>query len=273
MYASDESSSSDDDGVTVLQLGARAPSPRPRSPASPAPRPRLDVSNAPDDPLALLLAWLNQPPPARPSAALLSAGGAHPPIAFAPQPIAVLSTVDASDGVPRPAARTVSLKSYSRDGLLLFHTNLGSPKARQLAANPACALVLQLPLPEAGRSRQIVVHGRAALLPGPERESIWAGLSEGQKLREHRAPRMSSRVTREEVLADASYTGPVGTAPDFWGCFAVSADRWEFWEGGSTPELHDVDRVVYERAVAGAWAGERVVQGAGGSWVLSRLAP
>ena len=49
----------------------------------------------------------------------------------------VLATA-AADGTP--AARTVLLKGYDGRGLRFF-TNLGSAKARELAANPRAALV------------------------------------------------------------------------------------------------------------------------------------
>lgn len=264
MASSGESSDEDGDYSTVVELGTRSASSGGNG-NRPA-RPNLDPSTVPQDPFMLFLNWLGQN-----HVNSLSRNThddrARDSYAFsAPQPTCVLSTVEVmSDQRIRPRSRTISLKAIGSSGHhrpLIFYTNLTSPKAAQLRANPSCSLVFQPPPDRGGLGRQIILDCLATELSHDSRAIHWSNLSGSVKLREYRSPRMSSLITTEQLQQDASFDGPIPTeVPEFWGGFGLSIQRFEFWEGMSTPELHGVDRVVFEKM-----EGEQ-------GWKVGRLAP
>jgi pyridoxamine 5'-phosphate oxidase len=268
MYSSGESSD-DDEGQysTVVELGAT------RSRVASAgnsgmgvgPSQLVNIGTVPENPVILLMNWLNQKP-----GASVSNDGSET-VSFSPQPICVLSTIETTpSGLVRPTSRMVSLKTHY-NGRYVFYTNHGSAKASQLRANPACSLLFQMPVPEdaAFGSRQIILQCTARELSMDEKRTHWRHLTPAAKLREYRAPRMSAEVSLGQVRQDASFNGPldnVDEPPEFWGAFEVECTRYEYWEGGSTADRHAVDRIVYERT-----------EGSGGgnsaTWRTFRLAP
>ena len=77
-----------------------------------------------------------------------------------------VATID-SDG--RPWSRTVLLKAFDDRGFV-FYTNLGSPKAQHLDANPYAALCFVWP----ASRRQVRVQGRAARVSDAEADAYFA---------------------------------------------------------------------------------------------------
>jgi pyridoxamine 5'-phosphate oxidase len=189
-----------------------------------------------DDPIALFGRWL---------ADVRDAG--------LPEPTAmVVATADA-DGAP--SARHVLLKAYDEAGFV-FCTNLGSRKARELAANPRAALVFPwFPL-----RRQVVVAGAVERISDDEAAAHFAARPRGAQLAAW-ASRQSEVIPSRQWLderwaaADARFRDAV-PLPEFWGGYRVKPLTIEFWRGADN-RLHDRER--YRRE--------------GEHWVVERLAP
>jgi pyridoxamine 5'-phosphate oxidase len=145
------------------------------------------------------------------------------------------------DGMPWQ--RMVLLKGFSPDGLI-FYTNLGSQKAKEIAAhNKVSALFPWLQM-----DRQVIVAGEvqpmgiaesAAYFLSRPRESQLAAWSSQQsraitsrQFLDSQFQKMKSKFQQGKI--------PV---PDFWGGFRIVPQQWEFWQGGEN-RLHDRFRYI-----------------------------
>jgi pyridoxamine 5'-phosphate oxidase len=164
-----------------------------------------------------------------------------------PEPDAmVLSTVDA-DG--RPSGRYVLLKKADARGFVFF-TNLGSRKARALAANPLAALTFYWP-PET----QVRVEGRVEPVNDAEADAYFASRPREFQIgawASAQSDPLESRAALEARVRDAAEKFPGAGAvarPPFWNGYRLVPDRIEFW----TRDAHRLhDRVLYQRH-AGEW--------------------
>ena len=169
-----------------------------------------------------------------------------------PEPNAMtLATVS---GEGRPSARTVLLKGYDGRGFV-FYTNYEGRKARELEANPACALLFYWGELE----RQVRVEGRASRLPGGESDAYFASRPRGSRLgawaSEQSRPVRDRSVLEERIRAlEAEYEDREIPRPPFWGGYRVDPETIEFWQGREN-RLHD--RISYRRE-EGAWRLERL---------------
>lgn len=162
----------------------------------------------------------------------------------------VLATV--ADG--RPSTRVVLLKGL--DSGLVFYTNYRSRKARELAANPNCALLF----PWHPIGRQVRIEGTAERVDAEVSDRYFATRPRDAQLGAW-ASSQSEPIDNREALeaglaalrADA---GPELSRPPWWGGFRVYAESFEFWQG-RPGRLHD--RLRY------AWQG--------GRWHRQRLQP
>ncbi|MGH8970293.1 MAG: pyridoxamine 5'-phosphate oxidase [Actinomycetes bacterium] len=198
----------------------------------------LREQDLPTDPATLFTRWLGE----------VAAAGLAEPNAM------VLATAGA-DGVP--SARTVLFKGQE-DGGFAFYTNLGSPKARELEANPRAALVF----PWHALHRQVRVAGPVRPLPRARVAAYFATRPRGARLgawASNQSQVVAGREALDRGFDEMAARWPDGTPvplPDFWGGFAVVPETVEFWAGREN-RLHD--RFRYRRDGTG--------------WVVERLAP
>ncbi|MBO0811473.1 MAG: pyridoxamine 5'-phosphate oxidase [Microlunatus sp.] len=205
-------------------------------------------ATAPADPYALFSAWLEDAFAAQERGVL-------------PEPTAVvISTVSAGG---RPSSRTVLLKgivpsadSGHRDGFTVF-TNYDSAKGRDLAGNPAVALLFGwYPL-----QRQVRVEGTAAKVPAEESDAYFATRPRGSQLGAWASAQSSEVSSLEELQADYAaaerrFAGVEVPRPEHWGGYRISPEMIEFWQGQPS-RMHD--RLRYRRTAH--------------RWALARLAP
>ncbi len=157
----------------------------------------------------------------------------------------VLSTVD-PDG--RPSGRYVLLKAVDQRGFV-FYTNLGSRKARALAARPLAALTFYWP-PET----QIRVEGRVERVADSESDAYFNSRPREYQLgawASEQSAALESRAALDARVAEAAdrFKGRSVERPPFWGGYRVVPDVVEFW----TRDRHRLhERVRFER-VNGGW--------------------
>jgi pyridoxamine 5'-phosphate oxidase len=160
-----------------------------------------------------------------------------------------LATADATG---RPAVRMVLLKHADARGFV-FYTNLGSPKADDLRANPRAELCLHWAVLE----RQVRISG--AVEPTSEAEAddyfnTRPRLSQIGAWASRQSQPMSARYELEQVVAKEAMRFGVGAVPrpPFWSGFRVVPARMEFWH--QRPFRHH-DRQRFTRAGSG-WRHE-----------------
>jgi pyridoxamine 5'-phosphate oxidase len=195
----------------------------------------LDAASMDPDPIVQFEAWFEK----------VVEANLHEPNAM------TLATVS---GEGRPSARTVLLKGYDGRGFV-FYTNYEGRKARELEANPACALLFYWGELE----RQVRVEGRASRLPGRESDAYFASRPRGSRLgawaSEQSWPVRDRSVLEERIRAlEAEYEDREIPRPPFWGGYRVEPETIEFWQGREN-RLHD--RISYRRE-EGAWRLERL---------------
>jgi len=164
-----------------------------------------------------------------------------------------LATTGASG---QPTLRTVLLKGFDERGLV-FYTNTGSRKARDLAANPAVALLFAwLPL-----ERQVTVTGRATPLSAGESLRYFASRPRDSQIGAW-ASRQSEVITTRSLLETkfaemrAKFAAGEIPLPDHWGGYRVRPESFEFWQGRPN-RMHD--RLRYQRQPDDAWRIERLM--------------
>jgi len=162
-----------------------------------------------------------------------------------------LSTSDA-DGWPD--GRMVLLKGFDEEGFT-FYTNLDSPKAKALAANPRAALTFHWP----PLGRQVRLRGRVAAVATREADEYFASrprLSQlGAWASRQSAPLESRTALMAEVAKLALKWPRKVPRPANWSGYRLVPDRVEFWQHRAY-RLHD--RFLYTRQAGGAWKVQRL---------------
>jgi pyridoxamine 5'-phosphate oxidase len=167
-------------------------------------------------------------------------------------PAEVAVATASADGVP--SVRMVLLRGLDPRGFVFF-TNLGSAKARDLAANPRAALLFFW-----GPDRQVRVQGGVEPASGEESDAYWRSRHRRSQVgawASHQSEVIDDRAELERRVAevDERFPGDV-PRPPFWGGFRVVPDTVEFWLLRDD-RLHD--RLRYRRD--------------GEGWVIERLSP
>jgi pyridoxamine 5'-phosphate oxidase len=168
-------------------------------------------------------------------------------------PNAMVVATATPDG--RPSVRTVLMRGVDADGIVFF-TNYGSRKGRELTANPAVALVFSwVPL-----ERQVIVTGTAARTSEAESAAYFHSRPRDSQLASAASAQSSvvaSRAVLDDAAAALAAAHPAEVPwPPAWGGFRVTPESVEFWQGRAA-RLHD--RLRFRRD--------------DGSWVVERLAP
>ena len=152
-----------------------------------------------------------------------------------------LATADAGG---RPAVRFVLLKGFDDDGFVFF-TNLESPKAKDLAANPHAEIAFHWHT----TGIQVRVRGPVSRVSNEEADAYFASRDRGSQLGAW-ASRQSQVLENRESLEAAvievakRFRGVSVERPPFWGGYRIAPIAIEFW-GNRDDRLHD--RWLYER--------------------------
>lgn len=169
-----------------------------------------------------------------------------------PQPDAMALATATPDG--RPSVRMVLLKGKDRRGLV-FYTNAGSQKGRELAANPRAAVVLYW----FELHRQVRSTGAVEPLSRGETERYFRTRPRDAQisaLASNQSQPVDSRVELERRVTElgARYKGGV-PMPDGWSGMRLVPDSFEFWQG-RPDRLHD--RLRYTLVPGDGWKIERL---------------
>ena len=162
-----------------------------------------------------------------------------------------LATADAQ-GVPD--VRMVLLKHADERGFV-FYTNLESPKARQLHANPRASLCFFW----ASTKRQVRVAGRVEAVSEAEADAYFATRPRFSQIGawvSRQSQPMSSDLELEKACAGFALRHGLGriARPPFWSGFRVVPEQIEFWIAKAF-RLHT--RVRHVRTPDG-WQTERL---------------
>ena len=163
------------------------------------------------DPFARFDAWFAEASPTEPS----------DPNAFA------LATADAAGA---PSVRVVLMKHHDQRGFV-FYTNLGSRKAREIAANPR----VHMDFHWKSLKRQVRVDGTAAPVSDDEADAYFASRHRGSQVgawASDQSRPLADRATYEARVAEveARFAGQPVPRPPFWSGLRITPSRIEFWQ-------------------------------------------
>lgn len=155
----------------------------------------------------------------------------------------------------RPSLRTVLLRGWDGRGFC-FYTNYESRKGKELAENPAAALLFYWDK----LSRQVRIEGSVQKISFEESDAYFNGRPRGHRLaawvsEQSRVINGREALEREMERLERRFPDTV-PRPPHWGGYRLGAERFEFWQGRAN-RLHD--RLVYRRH--------------GDLWLIERLAP
>jgi pyridoxamine 5'-phosphate oxidase len=165
---------------------------------------------------------------------------------------AALATVDAAG---QPRVRFVLVKLADERGFV-FYTNLGSPKARELAAQPRAALAFHW----ASIGEQVRVEGVIERVSDAEADAYFATRPRGSQLSawaSRQSQPIENRVALEGRYDEVERSFASANAvqrPPHWGGYRLRPLRIEFWKERDR-RLHD--RFAFTRD-AMVWRRERL---------------
>jgi pyridoxamine 5'-phosphate oxidase len=197
----------------------------------PAELPEFDVRSAPDDPVALFLAWLGE-------AVRDNILGPH---------AMTLATADAAGQV---SARVLICRDVDEAGRWYFDSNAVSGKGRDLAANARAAASFYWPQ----HGRQIRITGAAASAGREASAADFLAKPPGSRAAElvgHQSEPLDDLATLEEAFrrCQATVDADPGLVAPHSILYALTADTVEFWQGDQQRRHR---RLQYQRT-ADAW--------------------
>lgn len=164
----------------------------------------------------------------------------------------VLATADQDN---HPDARIVLLKKLD-ETTIGFFTYFSSEKGQQIENNPFVALNFYWSKLE----RQVRIKGKISKLPNAQADDYFASRPKTSQVAAA-VSEQSEVLESREALENAfetmlkEYENKDVPRPQHWGGYVVTADYFEFWQGGEN-RLHD--RFVYKKEA---------------DWSIHRLAP
>ena len=187
---------------------------------------KLEESHLPENPLELFASWLEH----------AQSSGHTDPTAM------TLSTVERNG---QPSSRIVLLKKI-QEGKLIFYTNYHSRKSREIRANSKVAAHFYW----SGLERQVKIAGTASPLDDADSDLYFQSRPFESNIAAWASPQ-SEAVPHRQYLENefkkylekfkANRKVP---RPAYWGGYAITPKRMEFWQGGRH-RLHD--RFEYTR--------------------------
>lgn len=159
-------------------------------------------------------------------------------------------------GEGSPSLRMVLCKGVSVAGVV-FYTNFGSRKARELDARPVAAATFWWDALE----RQVRLEGEVERVPEDEADAYFASRPRGSQVGAWSSPQSMPLASRQELDAKAAQVaksfedGRRILRPSFWGGYRLRPSRVEFWQGRAS-RLHD--RLLFSSEGSGGWRVTRL---------------
>ena len=189
-----------------------------------------------EDPITAVAAWIEDAAATEPN-----------------NPNAAALATTAPDGAP--SCRIVLVKDVSSEGLV-FYTNYGSRKGRELDARPLAALTFHWRTLD----RQLRIEGRVERTEPAVSDAYFAGRERGSRIgawASRQSEPVADRKALEAAFAETAARFGEGDIPRpvFWGGYRLKPSRIEFWRQGGN-RLHD--RLVCTRRRGPGWRRERL---------------
>lgn len=171
-----------------------------------------------------------------------------------PEPTAMALCTLGADGMP--SQRMVLLKHISEERALVFYTNYGSRKAKEMEAHPQASVLFHFHILQ----RQIRVEGTVERATREESEAYFRSRPRDSQIgawASVQSEPLDSRATFEKRVEEIKqrFQSKEIPCPEFWGGYRLKPRSFEFWQGRAF-RLHD--RFVYTPVDAGTWKIQRL---------------